>query len=483
MNTAFASQSRQVYIETLGCQMNVNDSELMMGLLEQEGFSPVQDPKKADLLIINTCQIRGHSEDKAYSYLGRWGSLKKQRPALKIAMAGCVSQQTKDGVFKRAPYVDIVFGTQNIHDLPQLVRRAFEGETQILKTDRQKQQSTYDFTVEVSPRRESDISAWVTIIEGCDYFCTYCVVPYTRGRQISRPPESIIREVNELASMGFKEITLLGQTVDSYGRDFKGSHQGYGLAQLLKELNGVPGLERIRFMTSHPLDLTDDIIDAIATLPKVMEYIHIPMQAGDTEVLKRMSRGYTAEEYYTLVDKLHERIPGVAVSGDYIVGFPGETEEQFQRTVESVSRANIDNANTAAYSPRPQTPAGVWESRGEGDISAEEKTRRLAILNDKITENGMRINRAYQDQEVEVLVEGRSRRNKNRLTGRTRNNKVVNFDSPFTDSDALEAALVGKLVTVKITEPFPFSLTGVQRLSAEDRALLLSKNQLESVPV
>ncbi len=465
---------RQVYIETLGCQMNVSDSELMMGLLAKEGFSPVQDPKKADLLIINTCQIRAHSEDKAYSYLGRWKTLKKQRPELKIAMAGCVSQQTKDGIFKRAPYVDIVFGTQNIHDLPDLVRRAFEGESKILKVDRQKQQSTYDFTVDITPRRDSDISAWVTIIEGCDYFCTYCVVPYTRGRQISRSPQSILQEVNELASMGFKEITLLGQTVDSYGRDFKDENNGYGLAQLFTELNEVSGLERIRFMTSHPLDLSDEIIEAIATLPKVMEYIHIPMQAGDTKILSRMKRGYTAEEYYALTDKIHARIPDVAISGDYIVGFPGESEEQFKNTVNSVSRANIDNANTAAYSPRGQTPAGVWEDRGEGSISAEVKAQRLAILNDKITENGMKINQAFQDKEVEVLVEGRSRRRKGRLTGRSRGNKVVNFDTPFSQSDVLEDALVGKLITVKITEPFPFSLTGKHCMSQADTALLES---------
>ncbi len=471
MNMPSPPQSRHVYIETLGCQMNFSDSELMMGLLAKEGFLPVNDPKKADLLIINTCQIRAHSEDKAYSYLGRWGNLKKQRPDLKIAMAGCVSQQTKAGIFKRAPYVDIVFGTQNIHDLPGLVQRAFEGENKILKVDRQKEQSTYDFTLDIAPRRDSDISAWVTIIEGCDYFCTYCVVPYTRGRQISRPPESIIQEVNELGSMGFKEITLLGQTVDSYGRDFEGENKGYGLAKLFTELNNVQGIERIRFMTSHPLDLTDEIIDAIATLPKVMEYIHIPMQAGDTEILSRMKRGYTADDYYALVDKIHERIPGVAISGDYIVGFPGETDEQFQNTMTSVSRANMDNANTAAYSPRGQTPAGVWEDRGEGAISAEVKAQRLAILNDKITENGMKINQAYQDTEVEILVEGRSRRRRERLTGRTRSNKVVNFDSPFSQSDVLEDALIGKLITVKVTEPFPFSLTGVHCMSAEDKAL------------
>jgi tRNA-2-methylthio-N6-dimethylallyladenosine synthase len=346
----------------------------------------------------------------------------------------------------------MVFGTQNIHELPQLVRRAFSGEDRIVAVDRQKPRSTFDYFSDVSPRRESDIVAWVPIIEGCDYFCTYCVVPYTRGRQLSRPPESILREVLELAAYGFKEVTLLGQTVDSYGKDF--TDRQYNLADLLYELNEINGLERIRFMTSHPLDLNDTIIDAVATLPKVMEYIHIPMQAGDDEVLARMKRGYTAAQYYELVDKIHARIPGVAVSGDYIVGFPGETEAQFQRTLESVSRSGIYHANTATYSPRKQTPAAILEQRGE-EVPAEVKEDRLQRLNEAIRQQAERSNAPYLGQTVEVLVEGRSKRNETRLTGRTRNNKVVNFDSRFTEDE-----LVGQLVQVRIVETFPWSLLG-----------------------
>ena len=451
---------RKVFVETLGCQMNVNDSELMLGMLRKEGFELTGDPNEADLMIINTCQIRGSSEDKAYSCLGRWQKLKRQRPEVKIAMAGCVAQQAKDSVFKRIPGVDIVFGTQNIQDLPDLVRRAFEGEEHILAADKQKPRTTYDYLEDVAPVRESDISAWVTIIEGCDYFCTYCVVPYTRGRQISRQPESIIREVNQLASHGFKEITLLGQTVDSYGKDFQvDQHEGYGLAELLTELNEIPGIERIRFMTSHPLDLTDKIIDAVATLPKVCEFIHIPMQAGDSDVLERMRRGYTAEEYYELVDKIYDRIPGVSVSGDYIVGFPGETDEQFMNSVHSVKRSRVQSANTAVYSPREQTPAAIWEERGE-EVTESVKKERLRILNDAITEQGRVMNQAYLNQSVEVLVEGLSRRNESRLTGRTRNNKVVNFDTTWTEDE-----LVGQLIQVKITETLPFSLIGVHEPS------------------
>lgn len=444
--------TRKVFMETLGCQMNFNDSEVMLGLLQKEGFELVADKHAADLLIVNTCQIRGSAEDKAFSYLGRWGKMKARNPRIKIAMAGCVAQQTKEAIFKRAPYVDIVFGTQNIHELPELVRKAFSGETNVLAVDRQKPRSTYDYLTDVAPLRESDISAWVTIIEGCDYFCTYCVVPYTRGRQISRAPESIIREVFRLAEHGFKEITLLGQTVDSYGKDLE--DRKYDLADLMHELSEINGIERIRFMTSHPLDLNDRIIEAVATLPKVMEYIHIPMQAGDDEILERMRRGYTRKQYFDLVEKIYDRIPGVAVTGDYIVGFPGETDDQFRRSVESVAIANLHSANTAAYSPRKQTPAAIWEQRGE-EIPDEVKQERLQILNEAVTAQSLKNNLPYQDQVLEILVEGKSKRNPNRLTGRTRSNKVVNFDAPYG-----EDALAGKLIQVRIAEVQSFSLTG-----------------------
>jgi tRNA-2-methylthio-N6-dimethylallyladenosine synthase len=451
--SAQATTPRKVFMETLGCQMNFNDSEVMLGLLKKEGFEPVASKNDADLLIVNTCQIRASAEDKAFSHLGMWGKLKARNPKVKIAMAGCVSQQNKDSIFKRAPYVDIVFGTQNIHELPELVRRAFDGERQVLAVDRQKPRSTYDYLDDVAPLRESDISAWVTIIEGCDYFCTYCVVPYTRGRQISRSPESIIREVLSLAANGFKEITLLGQTVDSYGKDFEDRH--YGLADLLHELSEINGIERIRFMTSHPLDLTDRIIEAVATLPKVMEYIHIPMQAGDDTILERMRRGYTARQYYDLVGKIFDRVPGVAVSGDYIVGFPGETDAQFQRSVDSVALSGVHMANTAAYSPRKQTPAAIWESRDELIVPEAVKEERLRILNEAIRAQSLKANTAYRNQTVEILVEGKSKRNLERLTGRTRTNKVVNFDAPFSEN-----ALAGGLISVTITDVLPFSLLG-----------------------
>lgn len=450
---------KKVFIETQGCQMNFSDSEIMLGLLQKEGFLITRDHNDADLLIINTCQIRASAEQKAFSHLGRWQKLKRKKPDVKIAMAGCVAQQTKNGVFKRLPGVDIVFGTQNIHDLPMLVQKAFSGETHLLAADRQKPRNTFDYLSDVTPVRDSDISAWVTIIEGCDYFCTYCVVPYTRGRQISRQPESILEEVTRLVEVGFKEITLLGQTVDAYGKDFKDRPTVYGLAELLEDLHELPGLERIRFMTSHPLDLSDRIIDTVANLPRVMENIHIPMQAGDDEILARMRRGYTSADYYALVDKIYQKIPNAAVTGDYIVGFPGETDAQFQHTVQSVARSGIHMANTAAYSPRQQTPAAIWEAKGE-EVPEVVKQERLAILNEAINAQSKAKNLAHQNQVMEVLVEGQSKRNPDRLTGRTRTNKVVNFDSPLS-----EDALVGEVVQVKISEVLPFSLTGSMVLS------------------
>lgn len=453
------NRGRKVYIETLGCQMNRNDSELMLGLLAADGFASTYERNEADLIIINTCQIRSNAEDKAYSYLGAWKKLKEKNPSLKIVMAGCVAQQTREQVFRRAPYVDIVIGTQNIHELPVLVRQAFEepdSSGHLVAADRQKSKSTYDFIEDIAPIRESTVSAWVTVIEGCDYFCTYCVVPYTRGRQISRSRCSILDEVKKLADEGYQEVTLLGQTVDSYGKDIQGS-KPYGLAHLLEEIHEqVPELARIRFMTSHPLDLSDAVIEAMAHLPRVMEYIHIPMQSGSNEILSRMHRGYTREFYFDLIDKIREQVPDIAISGDFIVGFPGETEEQFLETLDAIRQVRFDSSNTVFYSPRKQTPAGIWENRGEGSIPQEEKERRLHRINRVIEETAAEVNKAYQDESIEVLVEGKSKRTKfDRWRGRSRTNKIVHFDSLLPGFD-----FTGRLVTVKISETSPWALQG-----------------------
>lgn len=457
--------TKKVYVETLGCQMNENDSELMLGLLKKEGnYQPTATPDDADLIIVNTCQIRENAEERAFGLANRFNAFKKKRPNVKIAMTGCMVQQVKDGVFEKSPHVDIVVGTQNIKDLPSLVNQVFSDDiqegpvTHLIAADRQKDYNTYEYFDNVMPVRKSAVSAWVSIIEGCDYFCTYCVVPYTRGRQLSRKPDSILKEVKTLASQGYKEVTLLGQTVDSYGKDFTDEGiKGYGLGELFTQLNNeVPEIKRLRFMTSHPLDLSDKIIDAVANLPNVMEYIHIPMQAGSNQVLDRMKRGYTKEQYFELIDKIRAKVPNVAITGDFIVGFPGETDEQFEETIAAAHRAQFDAVNTAAYSARKQTPAGIWELKGEGQISEEVKKQRLLKLNDELTEIARGINSRYQDQVVEVLVEGYSRRNTGRLMGRTRTNKVVNFDTTTNTN------LVGEFVEVKITETQPYSLLGQQ---------------------
>lgn len=465
------SPSRKVYIETLGCQMNQNDSELMLGLLQPEGFTQTPTKEDADLVILNTCQIRANAEDKAFSYLGAYKALKKENPGIKIAMGGCVAQQVKDGVFDRIPFVDIVFGTQNIHQLPELVRQAFAMTAEhlppledtprkrhkVLAVDKQKPKSTYEYFDQIVPVRQSTVSAWVTIIEGCDYFCTYCVVPYTRGRQISRPKASILEEVRQLEAQGFQEVTLLGQTVDSYGKDLEGGR--YGLADLLYDIHETcPGIARIRFMTSHPLDLSSAIIQAVATLPRVMEYIHIPMQSGSSTVLERMKRGYTKEAYFELTDQIRQQIPNCGISGDFIVGFPGETDEQFQETVAAVDRVGFDLANTAAYSPRQQTPAGHWETRGEGVIAESVKAERLQTLNEMIETVTLNRNLALVGQLQEVLVEGRSTRKKfeDRWRGRTRTNKIVNFEAPLPES----IDLTGRLLPILIESATAYALKG-----------------------
>ncbi|MCA9807799.1 MAG: tRNA (N6-isopentenyl adenosine(37)-C2)-methylthiotransferase MiaB [Cyanobacteria bacterium HKST-UBA06] len=466
---------RKVYIDTLGCQMNKNDSELMLGLLAPYGFDQTLDKTQADLVILNTCQIRANAEDKAFCTLQNWKALKHANPQVKIAMGGCVAQQVKDEVFDKVPLVDIVFGTQNIQDLPRLVEEAFRKTARfsapktarrhkVLAADKQKPQSTYAYFDHITPVRQSQVSAWITIIEGCDYFCTYCVVPYTRGRQISRPAASILEEVRQVEQQGYREITLLGQTVDSYGKDLA---PGYGLAELLYDLHETcPGIDRIRFMTSHPLDLGESIIQAVADLPRVMEYIHVPMQSGSTAVLDRMRRGYSRQDYFELTDRIRQVVPGCGLSGDFIVGFPGETEAQFEETLSAVRRVGFDLANTAVYSARQQTPAGLWEGRGEGTVSDDVKAERLQVLNDVVAQEAMRRNTVLVGQVVEVLVEGPSQRQRyqHRWRGRTRTNKVVNFDSSHPTAD-----LTGQLLAVRIDQAGPFALQGHHNHEAPDR--------------
>ena len=428
----------KVYIETMGCQMNKSDTERMLGMLSHLGYEETKEPKEADLLMVNTCSIRQLSEDKAYSTIGLWGKWKKEkRPHIKIGLCGCVAQQKAKEIFKRAPYVDFVLGTHKIYSLPEIIKQINEGERicECTETNATEDDKAKNFEI----KRVKSVNAWIPITEGCNNFCTYCIVPYTRGRERSRAPELIIKEAQDALSQGFKEITLLGQNVDSYGKDFK--DKNYRLADLLKELNALEGKFRIRFVTSYPTDITDELIQTAKELDKVCEYFHIPMQSGNSEVLKKMNRRYDRETYGEIVKKVRSMDPDVTITSDFIAGFPGETEEQFQDTLSAIDEFELDYSNTAAYSPREKTVAAKWVDKY---IPEKEKTERLARLNQKVQENCLKSNKKYLGREMEVLIEGfENHKGTNIITGRTRNNKIVHIPC---DTDR-----TGEFLTVKIT--------------------------------
>ena len=433
---------KKVYIETLGCQMNKSDAERMFGMLEHIGYAETKEPKEADMLIINTCSIRQLSEDKAYSAIGVWGKWKKKKPDLKIIFAGCVAQQGGKNVLKRAPYVDLVLGTQRLYELPELVKRLEAGEKLVSV-----EETPYKET-EIKINRVKSINAWIPIMEGCNNFCTYCIVPYTRGRERSREPELIIAEVKRALADGFKEITLLGQNVDSYGKDL----EGWNLSKLLREINAIEGNFRIRFVTNYPTDITEELIQTVIELDKVCEYFHIPMQSGDDYILKKMNRRYDYATYKKICDNLRQRIPDVTITSDFIAGFPGETEEQFENTLKAMSELELDYSNTAAYSPRERTVAAKWVDLY---VPEDVKTERLARLNEHNRACCLKSNQKYVGREMEVLVEkfeSKEERGKNVITGRTRNNKIVHI--PY-DKD-----ITGEFINVKIVLARTWYLNG-----------------------
>lgn len=436
---------KKVYIETLGCQMNKSDTEKMLGMLDFLGYEEVCELKNensADLLIINTCSIRQLSEDKAFSRIGLWGKWKRKRPELKIVFCGCVAQQGKESILKRATYVDLVMGTHNINEFPDLIKRIESGERVCAAGENNIPEK------EIELKRANGVNAWITIMEGCDNFCTYCIVPYTRGRERSRDPQVIIKETKAALAAGFKEITLLGQNVDSYGK--KGEYTDWNLARLLRELNAIDGQFRIRFTTSYPTDITDELIDTVVELDKVCECFHIPMQSGSSEVLKKMNRRYGRETYSRIVRKIRERVKDVTITSDFIAGFPGETSEQFTETLSAMKELELDYSNTAAYSPRETTVAAKWE---ELFLSDEVKDERLKRLNDQNKENCLASNKKYIGRELEILVDSfENHKGKNINTGRTRNNKIVHVPC--------EQDLVGKFINVKIVGAKTWYLKG-----------------------
>lgn len=435
---------KKVYIETLGCQMNKSDTERILGMLAFLGYEEIKDEKqanKADLLIVNTCSIRQLSEDKAYSRLGRWGKWKRTRKDLKIAMCGCVAQQAKESVFKRMPFVDLVFGTHNIFELPELIKKIEAGKRVCAAGDVPVGDGDYEI------KRVEGVNAWITITEGCNNFCTYCVVPYTRGRERSRAVETIVKEAKDALAKGFKEITLLGQNVDSYGKDLEGN---VNLAGLLRELNALEGNFRIRFTTSYPTDITEELVETVLDSNKVCECFHIPMQSGSSAVLKKMNRRYDKETYIKIARKIREKVKDVTITSDFIAGFPGEDEDQFQETLDVMKELELDYSNTAAYSPREITVAAKWTDLF---LPEEVKIERLARLNSQNKENCLNSNKKYIGRELEVLVEKfENHKGKNINTGRTRNNKIVHIECGEN--------LVGEFVKVKITGAKTWYLNG-----------------------
>jgi tRNA-2-methylthio-N6-dimethylallyladenosine synthase len=422
---------KKAYIKTYGCQMNVHDSEKMAGVLLREGFALTEDQGEADVVIYNTCGIREKAEQKFLSDLGRTRRLKLKRPALKIAVAGCVAQQKGRALLRQAPYVDCILGPQNISALGEMVRgvRAVALEENPLIAER-----------ELPALRKEGKRAWVAIMYGCDNFCSYCVVPHTRGRERSRPSESIVREVQALTGEGFPEVTLLGQNVNSYRSDvdFPG---------LLGKLNEVEGIERIRFVTSHPRDLSEGLVEAIATLGKVCEHVHLPLQSGSTRVLAAMNRGYTREEYVGKIQRLRKRVPGIAITSDIIAGFPGEEAEDHRETVSALKETEFDGIFAFRFSPRQGTRAAGMEGQ-LAEAVKQERLKEILDLQDEIT---LKRNRALVGTEQEVLVEGPSETG-GLLTGRTRTNKIVNLEG--------ERGIVGRLVRVRIVEAKRHSILG-----------------------
>jgi tRNA-2-methylthio-N6-dimethylallyladenosine synthase len=436
-----ATAHKRVYIETLGCQMNKSDSEHMLGLLDEIGYKQTDDQKSADLMILNTCAIRAGAEDKMFSYLGHWRTVKQRRPGALIAVGGCVAQDQGEKLIKRSPGVDIVFGTHNLHRLPDLVLQARDTGKPVVELYAQ----LPDDLPELPVIRQNSISAWVSVIYGCDYNCTYCIVPYVRGREKSRSRADIFKELVDLEQAGYKEVVFLGQNVTAYGHDLD---PPLHLGHLLEDAGTISGIKRVRFLTGHPRDLRPEIIEAVKNVENACEYFHIPIQAGHDRTLRRMARGYNVDFYRRLVESIRAKVPDAAITSDFIVGFPGETQEEFMATVSLVEELGFDQCNTAAYSPRPHTVAADWQPA----VPDDEKYERLRFLNSVLQDVSQRKNSAYVGRQVEVLVEGVSQRNAERLSGRTRSNKIVNFEGA--------PSLIGELVTVKVDAANPWALRG-----------------------
>lgn len=450
--------SKKLYIETFGCQMNEYDSAKMRDVLEAaEGYELTTDPKQADVLLLNTCSIREKAQEKVFSELGRWRPLKEKRPGVVIGVGGCVASQEGDAIQKRAPFVDIVFGPQTLHRLPSLLEQVRTTHSPVVDISFPEIEK---FDALPEPRAEG-VKAFVSVMEGCSKYCTYCVVPYTRGEEISRPVADVVAEITALAEQGVREVNLLGQNVNAYQGELEdGEIADFSL--LLYYVAAIPGIERIRYTTSHPVEFSDSLIEAYAELPKLVNHLHLPVQSGSDRILGLMKRGHQRDEYIDKIRRLRAIRPELSLSSDFIVGFPGETDEDFEQTMDLIETLGFDLSFSFIFSPRPGTPAADMED----GVSAETKKARLARLQARINEMAAEISRNMVGKVETVLVEGFSKKDYAQMSGRTENNRVVNFSG--------HPKLVGQFVEVLITEALPNSLRG--------RLLEDSLNQLLDQP-
>jgi len=445
------STSSSYWITTFGCQMNKADSERMAGTLEKMGYTRADSELNADLVLYNTCTIRDNAEQKVYSFLGRQAKRKHKTPSLKLVVAGCLAQQEGESLLRRVPELDLVMGPQHVNNLENLLGKVDLG-NQVAATE-----ETFISEDITTARRESSICGWVNIIYGCNERCSYCVVPSVRGKEQSRYPNAIKSEIQKLADDNYKEITLLGQNIDAYGRDLPGTtkegRKENTLTDLLYYIHDVQGIHRIRFATSHPRYFSKRLIQACCELDKVCEHFHIPFQSGNDEILRQMSRGYTIKKYKSIIENIRSLMPDASITADAIVAFPGETEQQYQDTLKLITEIGFDQVNTAAYSPRPNTPAAVWSNQ----LSEEVKKARLQEINALVERTARSRNQRYINNIESVLVEGLNPKNSSQIMGRTRTNRLTFIEIPknikydFSFGDELD---------VRINQARPFSLTG-----------------------
>lgn len=434
-------ENKFYFLLTYGCQMNESDSERYAGQLESLGYRRTEDMDMADVVLLNTCCVRETAEGKILGKIGELKHIKQHNPNLIIAVTGCMAQEWQDRLFERAPHIDLVIGTHNIHKLVELIRERQAKSGHYLEAD-----MTVPAFHDLPTKRFQKFFAWVPIMNGCNKFCTYCIVPYVRGREVSRPIADIVREIEEIAKEGYKEITLLGQNVNSYGLDLK---DGTDFSALLQAVDRIDGIERVRYMTSHPKDMTFAMIDAIADSKKVVNHMHLPIQSGSDELLKKMNRGYTVDQYMELVEYARKRIPDLVLTTDIIVGFPGETEEMFCQTLDLLKRVQYDMAYTFIYSPRTGTPAAKMDHQ----IPQEEKSRRLQRLMDVQNVYSLQLNQAMEHKEYEVIVEGPTKNDENHWFGRTTGNKMIIWEHDGS-------AAVGDTVKVAVDKGQTWVLKG-----------------------